>query len=85
MQVETVTGSKRTLNLQVADVHRVLLSVSKICDAGNTVVFTANGGRIVNETTGEEDHFGRKDGVYRMRLKVIGDGSRTSSFTRPVN
>ena len=85
VQVETVNGTKRTLNLQVADVHRVLLSVSKICDSGNKVVFTSSGGKIVNESTGEEDHFERRDGVYRMRLKVIGDGSRASGFTRPAN
>ena len=83
VQVETNNGKKRTLNLQIADVTRVLLSVSKICDAGNTVTFTHSGGKIVNNKTGEEDHFSRKDGVYRMRLKVIGDGSKTSGFTRP--
>ena len=83
VQVETATGRKRTLNLQVADVHRVLLSVSKICDAGNQVIFTRSGGKIVNDKTGEEDHFARKDRVYRMRLKVIGDGSKTSGFAGP--
>ena len=83
VQVETINGKKRILNLQIADVTRVLLSVSKICDAGNTVTFTQNGGKIVNTSTGEEDHFARQDGVYRMKLRVIGDGSKTQGFTRP--
>ena len=80
--METINGSKRTLNLQVADVHRVLLSVSTICDAGNGVEFTKDGGKIVNLATGEADHFSRRDGVYRMRLKVIADASKTLGFTR---
>ena len=83
VQVETNSGRKRTLNLQIADVTRVLLSVSKICDAGNVVTFTQNGGKITNTETGEVDHFERREDVYRMKLKVIGDGSLASGFTRP--
>ena len=83
VQVVTERGNKRTMNLQVANVHRVLLSVSKICDAGNEVFFNKDGGKIVNIETGEVDHFDRVDGVYRIKLKVIGDGSKSSTFRRP--
>ena len=51
VQVETNGGKRRTLNLQIADVNRVLLSVSKICDAGNVVTFTSKGGNITNSST----------------------------------
>ena len=83
VQIQTSGGHKRTMNMQIADVHRVLLSVSKICDAGNQVVFTRTGGKIINDETGEVDYFTRKDGVYRMKLKVIGDGTTTPGFIRP--
>jgi len=55
--------------------------VSKICDAGHEVIFTKTGGRIVNCETGQVIGFKRVDGVYRIRLKVI--GSAPSGFTRP--
>ena len=83
VQVETVGGQKRTLKLQIADVTRVLLSVSKICDAGNTVTFTKEGGTITNLVSGQKDHFDRRDDVYRMKFKIVGDGA--SVFTRPGN
>ena len=82
--VETRAGHLRNLNLQMAKgVTRVLLSVSKICDAGNEVRFMRNGGYILNLETGEKDYFERKDGVYRMRLKIVGNGSKASGFPRP--
>ena len=82
--VETRAGHLRNLNLQMAKgVTRVLLSVSKICDAGNEVRFMRNGGYILNLATGEKDYFERKDGVYRLRLKIVGNGSKASGFPRP--
>ena len=44
-----VDGSGRMLALRyaVADVTDALDSISQICDAGNTVVFTSSGGYVV--------------------------------------
>ena len=51
-------GAKRTrgytkehtpldMTWQIAEVKRPLVSMGKICDAGNTAIFTATGGYIV--------------------------------------
>ena len=40
----TGSGQRCRFKLQVTDVYRPLMSVSRICDAGHRVVFEANGG-----------------------------------------
>ena len=44
---ETAEGRRCGLNFQVAEVERPLVSVAKLCDAGNMVVFESSGGRII--------------------------------------
>ena len=53
-----------------ADVRRPLRAVCAIVDGGNTVVFSAAGSKIVNDSTGDEIHLARKGGVYVMTLEV---------------
>jgi hypothetical protein len=81
VRVETSEGHTCTMNMQVADVQKALMSVSKICDAGHHVVFTKTGGKIVHLESGQEISFVRKNDVYKLPLKVVGDGSM-SGFTR---
>ena len=52
----------------VADVTVPLDSVSQICDAGNTVVFTAKGGWIIGKA-GRVDFFRDKD-TYQRRTWI---------------
>ena len=81
VQTETAEGHLCGIKIQVAQVNKALLSVSKICDVGHEVIFTKDGGRIVHQVTGQVVHFRRVDGVYRLRVKVVkGSGS---GFTRP--
>ena len=77
VKITTKEGQLRTMNMQVTDVNRALMSVAKICDAGHTVTFTNEGGVIRNNKSGEETKFRRENNVYRMRVKINEPG-----FTR---
>ena len=77
VKITTQEGQLRTMNMQVTDVNRALMSVAKICDAGHTVTFTTDGGVIRNNQSGEETKFRRENNVYRMTVKLNETG-----FTR---
>ena len=73
--VKTVVGTTREghrleMRFQMADVAKPLMSVSKICDRGNTVVFEKTGGYIVGPTGSRRIPFQRKGGVYVLPTKV---------------
>ena len=70
VKVTTQEGQLRTMNMQITDVNRALLSVAKICDAGHTVTFNTDGGIIRNNSSGEETKFRRENNVYRMTVKL---------------
>ena len=73
----TSDGHEITFKAQVTDVHRPLMSVSRICDKGNRVVFERHGGYIESLTTGEKIHVRRDHNVYRLQVDVPESG-----FTR---
>ena len=66
----TGSGQRCRFKLQVTDVHRPLMSVSRICDAGHRVVFEANSGYIQSVATGEKVQFRRDNNVYRLGVSV---------------
>ena len=74
--VSATTGSGQScrFKLQVTNVHRPLMSVSRICDTGHRVVFEAKGGYIQSVTTGEKVQFRRDNNVYRLGVSVAGVG-----------
>ena len=78
LNLETDTSDKRKVNIsstvQVAEVSRPLMSVSKVCDQGYTCVFTKDGARINDEKGGEVYSFKRVNGLYvsNMRLRPPG-------------
>ena len=78
-QVMAVTdnGQEITFKAQVTDVHRPLMSVSRICDKGNRVVFESQGGYIESLHIGEKIHVRRDHNVYRLQVDVPQPG-----FTR---
>ena len=73
----------------MAEVARPLLSVGKICDRGNQVVFGRSGGVVVDLVTGEETPFVRdKNGLYQLEFWMAAgpqqnSPSVTSGFRRP--
>ena len=74
VKVRTQEGQLRTLNMQVTDVNRALLSVAKICDTEHTVTFTSEGGTIRNTKSGEETKFRRENNVYRLAVQLSEQG-----------
>ena len=68
----TLHGQEISFKAQVTDVHRPLMSVSRICDRGNRVVFEAQGGYIESLTTGEKIQVKRDQNVYRLQVDVPG-------------
>jgi hypothetical protein len=73
-------GAKTVATFQVADVSRPLMSVSKVCEMGNRVIFGANGGVIMNLATGATTEFTKKDGIY---IFVMWVPPLSEGFTRP--
>ena len=66
----TDNGGKLNVRLQVTQVDRPLLAVSKAVDAGHEVVFTNKGGFITHGATGCKTPFVKKNGVYTLNLWV---------------
>ena len=88
LQVTTEEGNKALATYQVADVTRPLCSISKVCDRGNTVTFTASGGYISGKN-GERTSFRRQNNVYVLDMYLRNPGGAasermaSSGFSRP--
>ena len=70
VKVRTKEGHKCMLRMQVTDVQKPLMSVSRICDAGHRVVFTRDGGYVEHEESGQKTEFARVANVYRLKVEV---------------
>jgi hypothetical protein len=66
----TEEGQERNLTLQVCDVNQGLLSVAKMAQAGNRVVFDKAGSFVENKLTGERTWLQEKSGMFVMKLWV---------------
>ena len=81
MSLESAEGHDCGIKVQMAQIRKALLSVSKICASGHEVQFNRSGGTITHAGTGQVIKFRRSEGVYRLRLKIKKDDK--SGFTRP--
>ena len=54
VHITTNEGAKCTVRMQVTDVRKSLMSVSKVCDAGHKVVFEQEGGYIEHIASGQK-------------------------------
>ena len=70
LHVQTNEGRDATVVYQIAEVSRPLTAVSATCDSGNWVVYTPQGGFIINCETGRRTHFERNGGIYELDLWV---------------
>ena len=61
VKVRTKERHKCVMKMQVTDVQKPLMSVSRICDAGHRVVFLRDGGYIEHEKTRQRTEFARVD------------------------
>ena len=70
LPVALENGVRASAVFQVADVSRPLMSVGKVCEMGNRVLFGAGGGHILNIASGEATPFYKKDGVYIFTIWI---------------
>ena len=63
-------GQERGMTAQVCDVNKALLSVRRLVQAGNKVVFDSSGGYIQDEETGERMMMKEQGGMYMLKLWV---------------
>ena len=63
--------SSKKMTLQVANVHKTLISVHRLEEAGNSVMISRKwGAYIENDITGERTHMKRRGGLYEIDLWV---------------
>ena len=70
----TEEGMPRNLKAQVCDVNKALLSVSKLVQMGNKVVFDGEGSYIEDKPTGERLWLREQGGMYMLKLWVKCEG-----------
>ena len=66
LHVTTNEGREVMTTVQIGDVCRPLMSVSQVCDKGNGVLFTAQGGSILNLYDRQWIDFDRFEDTYMM-------------------
>ena len=77
-------GSLRNMKVQVCDVNQPLLSVRRVTQAGNRVVFEEHGGSIEYINTGERMWMKLTDGMFLLKLwvKTGGRMPQATDFSR---
>ena len=71
-------GSARPkrITFQVADVHKALLSITRVADAGYDCYLTATGGQLIERKTGEVSPISRRGNLYVMKAWVRADEAK---------
>ena len=77
--IVTESGMSATATYQVADVTRALCSVSRVCDKGSTVTFTATGG-FITSPAGVKTPIRRENNVYLLDTWTRGPAQEPSGF-----
>jgi hypothetical protein len=78
--VRTANGKMKRMTFQIADVTRILASVTKIAKAGNRVTMSKDENVIV-DTKGEKIDMMIENGVYVVKCEVKVEGN-ASTFQR---
>ena len=73
VEAETDEGHRCKLKMQHTAVNKALSSVSKTCTSGHGAMLTKPKKTIIHNETGQVVSFRRADGVYRLRLRVVGE------------
>ena len=63
-------GEERMMTAQVCDVNKALLSVKRIVQAGNRVVFETQGGYVEDTKTGDKIYIRDSGGMYMLKMWV---------------
>ena len=64
------SGHERKMKAQVCDVNKALLSVKRILQAGNRVVFDDEGSFIEDKSSGERMYLEDRGGVFMLKVWV---------------
>ena len=72
------------MTMQVADVTKVLASVSRMTKANNRVVFDSEGSYILNNTTNRRTPLTEKNGVYVVNVWVKKEGYKKDNAIQQV-
>ena len=67
---ETEEGFKKNIGAQVCDVNKALLSVKKVVEAGNRVIFDEEGSYIEDKASGEKIWMTEKGGMFTIKLWI---------------
>ena len=71
------------MRITVADVSKVLASVSKICECGSRVIFDEEGSYIEDKQSGERTPLHKRNGVYVMDMRIRkGSGGAVEAIPR---
>lgn len=71
IRINTADDKQCRVRMQVAPVRKPLLSVARMCDEQNRVVFESTGGYIEHITTGEKVYFKRNGNVYNLEVETL--------------
>ena len=63
-------GEERMMTAQVCDVNKALLSVKRMVQAGNRVVFEPQGGYVEDTKTGDKIYMRDSGGMYMLKMWV---------------
>ena len=66
----SLEGYERVFTFDDADVTVPILSIGKLTDDGNDVLFQKRGGKIIHIASGEIIHFKRMHGVYFITFNI---------------
>ena len=72
------------MRAQVCEVNKALLSVHRVVQAGNRVVFAASGNYVEDEQTGEAMELVEKGAMYMLKLWAkarVSTGSTKLDYT----
>ena len=72
----------KQITFQVADVHKALLSISRIADQGFDCLLGKHGGFLIDSTSGERIPLQRRDNLYVLKAWVKQDPNDVEPFRR---
>ena len=70
------------MTAQVCEVNKPLLSVRRVIEAGNRVVFESDGGYIEDVASGERMYMREKDGMFLLKLWVRKQSGEAQGYRR---
>ena len=78
------SGIMKKVNFQVAEVHKPLLSITRVADMGYDCVLGKDGGYLIDQSSGERIPLYRKDNLYILKAWIKQDPSDVTPFGGPA-